>query len=848
MDHERYELFILFSSSSSSFILEPLFILKVYLLRRLAHRRFERKRRGMAIMFSSAASSSHPLFPNMFTPLDLGPNIEPLTNRVIMGSMHCGLEGHSIPKPLVYLLRSFAAKQKHSSSMEPSHQEQFGAYLAERAASGVSLIVTGGIAPNSTGALTPFGSKLTTQDEVAYQRVVTNAVHAANPSTKILMQILHAGRYANHPLLQAPSAVPSVLSPFTPRAMTKSHIQSTIQDYVACAQLANQSGYDGVEIMGSEGYLIHQFLCPKTNKRSDEYGGESYANRMRFALEIVREIRSKLPSNFIIVFRLSMLDLVDNTSTWEEIVMLAKELENAGVTILNTGIGWHEARVPTIATLVPRGAFAWVTSQMKTHLTTTPLCATNRINTPEKIEQILASGQADLVSMARPFLADPDFILKAKEMRQEEINTCIGCNQACLDHVFVGKRASCLVNPRACRELELPKIENLSKLSTENRLKVAVIGSGPAGLAAATTLAQLGQHVTLYDKSQQIGGQFNMAKRIPGKQEFYETLRYFDNMMNKHDVKRKLGVTVKSVADLVLDTDSDDVSSSTSSTPPDVIVLATGVLPRTPPIPNIYGHAKILSYVDVLARRVPVGNRVAVIGAGGIGVDIAEYLLHEQETNVDISLSQKSVEEEAKDVQKFFEEWNVDKTHWGTDSSIRGGLIPKERQIEHIPKRTVYLMQRKSGKIGASLGKTTGWIHRAQLAKGKVQLLPGCTYDRFDEDGNLHITIQGASKVLEVDNVIVCAGQDKCDELFLPLQSELAKLNGGQTYVIGGAQEASELDAKRAINMGVRLAYAIYRFGKDEQRILGALTEEEEIGDEQLMLRFLSKISGKKLG
>jgi 2,4-dienoyl-CoA reductase (NADPH2) len=805
----------------------------------------------------------HSQYPHLFTPLDLGPDIEPLSNRVIMGSMHCGLEGHAIPKPLSYLMR-MASDEPSSSPHDKttakfSHDEEWAAYFAERARGGVSLMVTGGISPNARGVLTPFGSKLTSSTEVPYHQTVTKAVHEANPKSKILLQILHAGRYSVHPFLAAPSAVKSPLGPFTPKAMSRAEVLSTVQDFVHTAQLARDAGYDGVEIMGSEGYLIHQFLCPKTNQRKDDYG-DTYANRMRFPLEIVHEMRATLPPNFIIMFRLSMLDLVDNTSTWDEVVQLAEELQLAGVTIINTGIGWHEARVPTITTCVPRGAFTWITQQMKERLgNKTPLCTTNRINTPEKVEHVLASGQADLVSMARPFLADPNFIQKAYEGVHNEINTCIACNQACLDHVFAGKRASCLVNPRACYELEMPPIVDSSSTikesshfkKSDNKMnvverttqpkQVAVIGAGPAGLATATAFAALGHNVTLYDKQQAIGGQFNMAKRIPGKREFYETIRYFDTMMNKYGVKRCLQTVIESVADF------GDVT-------PDVLVLATGVLPRTPPIPNIYKHPKIVSYVDVLTNNVEVGEKVAIIGAGGIGFDVAEYLLHSEGWDANDRLP-KGEHEEAKEVDEFFQEWDVGKKKWSIEDTKtnRGGLIPPEQRQSRPPKRKITLMQRKPGKVGATLGKTTGWIHRAQLVKGNVEQLAGCSYDKFDEDGNLHITIKDKKtgttekRVIEVDHVVVCAGQEKCDALVEPLTKQLAA-SGGQTFVVGGAYEAGELDAKRAINMGTRLAYAVHKHGTDgtKEAILQEVVGHRPLEDEELLVKMLNRLSGKR--
>ena len=670
-------------------------------------------------------------YPHLLAPLDLG--FTTLKNRVLMGSMHVGLEE------------------------APNGFERMAAFYAERARGGVGLIVTGGIAPNDRARPMPGGAAMTTQAEADKHKVVTQAVHDAGG--KICMQILHFGRYAYHPELVAPSALKAPISPFRPHALTTEEVKQTVEDYANAAVLAQSAGYDGVEIMGSEGYLINEFIAAQTNQRDDEYGG-SYENRIRFALEIVRRTRERVGQNFIIIFRLSMLDLVEGGSTQEEVVQLAQALEAAGVTILNTGIGWHEARIPTIATKVPRAAFAWVTQQLKGKVDI-PLVATNRINTPEVAEEVLANGQADMVSMARPFLADPEFVNKAAAGRAQDINTCIGCNQACLDHTFGGKITSCLVNPRACHEtilvpLPLPKKE-----------RVAVVGAGPAGLAFATEAAQRGLDVTLFDAASEIGGQFNVAKQVPGKEEFYETLRYFGERLKQTGVSVKLGQRVS--ADELVQAGFKQV------------VLATGISPRLPEIEGVH-HPKVLGYLDVLRDKKPVGKTVAVIGAGGIGFDVSEYLLHE---GTSPSL----------DKAKFFAEWGVD-----TTGSARGGLKPAH--IGDIP-RKIYLLQRKTSKVGDGLGKTTGWIHRTGLKNRGVEMIPGVQYRRIDDAG-LHITVGDKDMTLPVDNVIVCAGQDPNRDLQAALQAQ-----GVRVHLIGGADKAAELDAKRAIKQGTELALRI---------------------------------------
>ncbi|QIL44121.1 crotonase/enoyl-CoA hydratase family protein [Acidovorax sp. HDW3] len=667
-------------------------------------------------------------YPLLLAPLELG--FTTLKNRVLMGSMHVGLEE------------------------APNGFERMAAFYAERARGGVGLIVTGGIAPNAAGRPMPGGAAMTTQHEADKHKVVTEAVHAAGG--KICMQILHFGRYAYHPDMVAPSALKAPISPFAPRALSTEEVQQTVEDYANAAALAQSAGYDGVEIMGSEGYLINEFIAAQTNQRDDIYGG-SYDNRIRFALEIVRRTRERVGANFILIFRLSMLDLVQGGSTQEEVVQLAQALEQAGVTILNTGIGWHEARIPTIATKVPRAAFAWVTEQLKGKVGI-PLVATNRINTPEVAEEVLASGQADMVSMARPFLADPEFVNKAAQGRSQDINTCIACNQACLDHTFGGKITSCLVNPRACHEtilvpLPLPKKE-----------RVAVVGAGPAGLAFATEAAARGLEVTLFDAASEIGGQFNVAKQIPGKEEFYETLRYFGERLKHTGVTVQLGQRVS----------ADDLLQAGFKQ----VVLATGITPRLPEIEGIT-HPKVLGYLDVLRDKKPVGEKVAVIGAGGIGFDVSEYLLHEGQS---ASLNQA----------KFFAEWGVD-----TTGSLRGGVKPG--QIGEVP-RHIWLLQRKSSKVGEGLGKTTGWIHRTGLKNRGVHMLAGVAYRKVDDAG-LHITVDGQEKTLPVDHVIVCAGQDPNRALQAALEAQ-----GVAVHLIGGADKAAELDAKRAIKQGTELA------------------------------------------
>ncbi len=679
-------------------------------------------------MTTTAATTA--TYPHMLQPLDLG--FTTLKNRVLMGSMHVGLE---------------EARDGFA---------RMAAFYAERAKGGVGLIVTGGIAPNDRARPMPGGAAMTSQKEADKHKVVTEAVHAAGG--KIAMQILHFGRYAYHPELVAPSALKAPISPFRPHALTTEEVEQTIEDYANAATLAQSAGYDGVEIMGSEGYLINEFIARQTNQRDDAWGG-SYENRIRFPLEIVRRTRARVGANFIIIFRLSMLDLVEGGSTKEEVVQLAQELEKAGVTILNTGIGWHEARIPTIATKVPRAAFAWVTEQLKGKVKI-PLVATNRINTPEVAEQVLASGQADMVSMARPFLADPDFVAKAAAGKADEINTCIGCNQACLDHTFGGKITSCLVNPRACHETLM--VDS----SAPSQERIAVVGAGPAGLAFATEAARRGFDVTLLDAASEIGGQFNVAKQVPGKEEFFETLRYFGKQIELTGVKLQLGKKVS----------AQDLAAAGFKQ----VVLATGVTPRLPEIEGIH-HPKVLGYLDVLRDKKPVGHTVALIGAGGIGFDVAEYLLHE---GTSPSL----------DPTKFFAEWGVDTTF-----AHAGGL--KTAHIEKTP-RKVYLLQRKTSKVGDGLGKTTGWIHRTSLKNRNVEMVNGVTYRKVDDAG-LHITVGDKDMVLPVDNVVICAGQDPQRALQADLQAA-----GVTVHLIGGADVAAELDAKRAIKQGTELALA----------------------------------------
>ncbi|WP_327324937.1 NADPH-dependent 2,4-dienoyl-CoA reductase [Streptomyces sp. NBC_01210] len=667
-------------------------------------------------------------YPHLLSPLDLG--FTTLPNRVLMGSMHVGLEEAE---------RGF---------------ERMAAFYAARARGGVGLIVTGGIAPNDRGRPYEGGAKLTNEAEAEQHRVVTAAVHAEGG--RIAMQILHFGRYAYHADLVAPSAIQAPISPFVPHALTDAEVEETIEDFVRAAGLAKSAGYDGVEIMGSEGYFINEFIASATNHRTDRWGG-SYENRIRLPLEIVRRTRERVGPDFILIYRLSMLDLVPGGSSLQEVITLAKEIEAAGVTIINTGVGWHEARIPTIATSVPRGAYTWVTKKLMGSVSV-PLITSNRINTPEVAEQLLAEGRADMVSLARPFLADPEFVAKAKADRAEAINTCIGCNQACLDHTFSGKITSCLVNPRACHETELV----LSP--TRLRKRVAVIGAGPAGLACAVSTAERGHEVTLFDAADEIGGQLNIAKRIPGKEEFNETLRYFRTQLELHGVEVRLGTRVT----------ADDLASAAY----DEIVVATGVTPRTPEIPGV-DHPSVLSYLDVLRDGAPVGERVAVIGAGGIGFDVAEFLTD-------------GGEGASLDAGTYFRQWGVD-----TDYSAPGGLTAPERPA---PPRSVHLLQRKASKVGAGLGKTTGWIHRTELRHRGVQMTAGATYERIDDEG-LHVSVDGAARVLPVDTVVLCTGQEPQRALYEELSAA-----GHSVHLIGGADVAAELDAKRAIDQGTRLA------------------------------------------
>ena len=675
--------------------------------------------------------SEQSLYPHLLAPLDLG--FTTLRNRTLMGSMHTGLEER------------------------PNGFNRQAAYFAERARGGAGLIVTGGIGPNEEGCVAHGAAKMTTPEEAAQHKVITDAVHAEGG--KICMQILHAGRYAYSPKQVSASAVQAPINPFTPKELDEEGIEKQIADFARCAALAKEAGYDGVEVMGSEGYFINQFLVAHVNKRTDRWGG-SYENRMRLPVEIVRRVREAVGPEFIIIYRLSMLDLVEGGSTWDEIVMLAKAIEKAGATIINTGIGWHEARIPTIATKVPRGAFAKVTAKLKGEVSI-PLVTTNRINTPELADQLLADGAADMISMARPFLADPEFVNKAAAGRADEINTCIGCNQACLDHTFGGKLTSCLVNPRACHETEL------NYIPTTTVKKIAVVGAGPAGLAASTVAAERGHSVTLFDSASEIGGQFNVAKRVPGKEEFFETLRYFKRKLETTGVDVRLNTRV-SVDDLVAGGF-------------DEIILATGIAPRTPEIPGIE-HAKVISYLDAILERKPVGQKVAVIGAGGIGFDVSEFITHQGKAT-------------SLDRDEFWKEWGID-----TALEARGGVAGVEAH-PHPAARQVFLLQRKKSKVGDGLGKTTGWIHRTGLKNKNVQMLNSVEYVQIDDAG-LHIRIAGGEEqVLPVDTVIVCAGQDPLRELQDGLES-----SGQRVHLVGGADVAAELDAKRAINQGSRLA------------------------------------------
>ena len=670
------------------------------------------------------------LFPNLLKPLDLG--FTTLRNRTLMGSMHTGLE---------------ETKDGYNKMAK---------FFGERAKGGVGLIVTGGVAPNWEGWVKPFAGRMSNESHSKKHRVVTDAVH--NEDGKICMQILHAGRYAYHPFSVSASNIKSPITPFSPRALTNSGVLSTINDYANSAYLAKMAGYDGVEIMGSEGYLINQFIVKHTNNRTDQWGGD-YENRIKFPIEIVRKTREKVGKDFIIIYRLSMIDLIHDGSTWEEVVLLAKEIEKAGATIINSGIGWHEARIPTIATMVPRAAFSWVTQKLKGEINI-PICTSNRINMPDVAEQVIASGHADMVSMARPFLADGFWVQKAQENRVDEINTCIACNQACLDHTFKNKLASCLINPRACHETEL-EIKQSTKPKT-----LAVVGAGPAGLAFSTTAASRGHKVQLFEAASEIGGQFNMAKLIPGKEEFYETIRYFNKQIELTGVKLHLNTVFNNK---ILDNQQFDE-----------VIIATGVVPRKL---NIEGSnlPNVVSYIEALKGEKQIGKKVAVIGAGGIGFDVCEFLTHEGKSTT-------------LDTQEWLKEWGIDPTN-----EVRGG-IEGIKPVKPHSSREVVMLQRTKGKVGEKLGKTTGWIHRTTLKNKGVKTISGVEYLKIDGDG-LHILRDKMPEIIQCDTIVVCAGQISLKEL-----ESITQAKGIKTHVIGGAFEAGELDAKKAIDQAVRLA------------------------------------------
>ena len=666
-------------------------------------------------------------YPHLLAPLDLG--FTRLKNRVLMGSMHTGLEDI------------------------PGSHERMAAFYGERARGGVGLIVTGGFMLNEY-CLPPGVEPLFRQpQQIPKHRLITSAVH--QEGGKICLQILHTGRYSRTGRALAPSAIPAPINRNTPEAATTEQIEQQIDDFASLSAFARDAGYDGVEIMGSEGYFLNEFIAARTNKRDDEWGG-SFENRIRLPLEVVRRVRQRVGTDFIIIFRLSMLDLVEGGSSFAETVFLGRELIKAGVSLINTGIGWHEATIPTIATKVPRAAFTWVTARFRKELDA-PVITSNRINTPEVAEDILARGDADMVSLARPFLADADFVIKAAQDRADEINTCIACNQACLDHIFNGQLTSCLVNPRACHETEL-KIEPAAVAR-----KLAVVGAGPAGLAAAVTAAGRGHRVTLFDSAGDIGGQFNLARRIPGKEEFSETIRYYRRQIELLGVELRLGTRV--TPEMLNASDFDEV------------LLATGIVPRVPEIPGI-DHPSVVSYVDVITGRGAVGDKVAIVGAGGIGFDTAELL-------------SSGAEATSLNIPAFMAEWGIDQS-----LEARGGIEGMKPRVSPSP-RQIFLLQRKTGKVGAGLGKTTGWIHRLGLQHRGITMMPGCQYVRIDDEG-LHVIVNEVSRVLAVDNVVICAGQEPRRELTQGLTKPW--------HLIGGADQAVELDAKRAIDQGTRLA------------------------------------------